>query len=87
VISALSASPGPASGTFTVSWTTNVPASTQVVYGSAPTALYWWVTNSALTTAHTVTITALPHALYYYYVYSANSAGAATSPTFSVMSQ
>jgi hypothetical protein len=87
VISALSAGPGPQSGTFVVSWLTTVPATTQVVYGLGPRALYWWVTNSALTTGHKELLHVAPHSLYYFYVHSTTSAGSATSPIYSVMSQ
>ncbi|HET7486306.1 MAG TPA: DUF4082 domain-containing protein [Acidimicrobiales bacterium] len=78
-ISAVAAAPG--SGTAVVTWTTNEASTTRVDYGTT-TSLGTSVSNGALTTAHSITLTGLTGSTpYYFRVTSADAAGnAATSP-------
>jgi glucose/arabinose dehydrogenase len=80
VISQLTARPGP--GRVTITWTTDVPADSQVQYG--PTATYGSTTplDRTLVTGHSVTITGLARrTLYSFQVLSRDAAGQLSSAT------
>jgi glucose/arabinose dehydrogenase len=80
VISQLTARPGP--GRVTITWTTDVPADSQVQYG--PTAIYGSTTplDRTLVTGHSVTITGLARrTLYSFQVLSRDAAGQLSSAT------
>jgi glucose/arabinose dehydrogenase/PKD repeat protein len=80
VISQLTARPGP--GRVTITWTTDVPADSQVQYG--PTATYGSTTplDRTLVTGHSVTITGLARrTLYAFQVLSRDAAGQLSSAT------
>jgi chitodextrinase len=62
--------------TATVAWTTDVPATTQLEYGTTTSYGTLTTLNSSLVTAHTVALTGLPAStLFHYRVHSKNSAG------------
>src|SRR5262249_13003925 len=61
-ISNLQVTPGP--GSFTVSWTTDVPATSRVNYGTAA-ALGQSVRDVSLVTAHQITVSGLAHSTLY----------------------
>jgi glucose/arabinose dehydrogenase/PKD repeat protein len=80
VISQLTARPGP--GRVTITWTTDVPADSQVQYG--PTTTYGSTTplDRTLVTGHSVTITGLARrTLYSFQVLSRDAAGQLSSAT------
>jgi glucose/arabinose dehydrogenase/PKD repeat protein len=80
VISQLTARPGP--GRVTITWTTDVPADSQVQYG--PTTTYGSTTplDRTLVTGHSVTITGLARrTLYAFQVLSRDAAGQLSSAT------
>jgi hypothetical protein len=93
IISAVSSSRPKANASITASWTTEIiswitdqPADSQVVYGTSPSALSSSsALNPALTTSHSVSLVGLfPGAQYYYRVQSKNAGGLlSTSSTFS----
>jgi hypothetical protein len=63
----------------TVTWTTDVPADSQVEYGTTTGYGSFSALDSTLVTAHSVTITSLSRfTTYHYRVYSKNSAGQLT---------
>jgi phosphodiesterase/alkaline phosphatase D-like protein len=66
VISALTAIPG-ASGTATITWTTTLPANSRVDYGTAPASLTLNISNPALVTAHSLSLSGLTQGTTYYY--------------------
>ena len=94
VVPAVPPAPGPrisdvvvldrTSSSARVTWTTDVPATTQVQYG--PTSSYGWSTPlvPTLTTAHSAPISGLdPETTYHYRVVSTDGAGVTTrSPDF-----
>jgi glucose/arabinose dehydrogenase len=80
VITQLTARPGP--GRVTITWTTDVPADSQVQYG--PTSSYGSTTplNRTLVTAHSVTITSLARRTQYFFqVLSRDGVGILSSAT------
>ena len=64
-ISTVTAIPG--SSSAQVSWTTNVPATTVVNYGTSPSSLTSLVSDGTLVTAHTATLNGLTSGTTYYY--------------------
>ena len=67
----------------TITWTTNQPSSSQVGYGTTTGSGSLSPLNPALVTSHTVTLTGLtPGTTYDYAAISADSAGSATSSSF-----
>ena len=72
VISALTASP--TTGGATIAWTTDEPADSKVMYGTAPGSLTTVLTDNALVTAHSRTITGLTPGVTYYYKVSSTDA-------------
>jgi fibronectin type 3 domain-containing protein len=75
VISAVS-SGTPTQTDVSVTWTTDEPATTQIVYGPTTTYGSSTVLNSALVTSHSQTITGLsPSTVYHYQVKSADASG------------
>jgi hypothetical protein len=82
VISAVTSS-GVTSASATISWTTDQPSNSQVAYGTSISYGTLSTLNSALVTAHSITLTGLtPGTAYNYVVTSANAAGPATSTNF-----
>ena len=81
IISSLTAIPN-SDGTATITWTTNEASDSRVNYGTASNALTLNVTDAALVTAHSVTLTGLAaNTTYYYRVSSTDAANnTATSP-------
>jgi hypothetical protein len=81
VITAVAATPGTTSATIT--WTTNEAADTTVRYGTVATSLTQSVTDAAMVSSHSITLTGLtPGQTYFYTVHSKDAAGnTATSPT------
>ena len=80
VISQVAARPGP--GRVTITWTTDVPADSQVQYG--PTTTYGSATplDRTLVTGHSVTITGLARkAQYFFQVLSRDAVGSLSSAT------
>ncbi|MGX7678021.1 DUF4082 domain-containing protein [Jatrophihabitans sp. DSM 45814] len=78
VISAVAAAPSTASAT--ISWTTDEAATTQVDYGTSPTALTSNATIAGFATSHSVNLTGLASATTYYYrVTSADTSGNSTT--------
>ncbi len=78
VVSTVVASPSGSS--LTVTWSTDIAASTRVDYGTSASALSSNVTGTA-GTSHSVTITGLaPNTKYYYRVSSASYSATTTSP-------
>ena len=73
VISAVSATVD-ANGTATINWTTDEPATSRVSYGTAANALTQSKTESALETAHSITLTGLTPGTTYYYRVSSTDA-------------
>ena len=68
------------SSTATLTWTTDLPASSQVSYGTTTAYGFSSVLNSSLVTSHSVTVTGLaPSTTYDFGVVSANAAGQSTS--------
>jgi hypothetical protein len=85
VISNLQVTPGP--GSFTVTWTTNVPATTRVNYG-ATAALGQSTRDTSLVTAHQITVSGLaPSTLYYWQAASAYGQSTARSAINTVTTQ
>ena len=80
-ISALNAAPG-ATGTATVTWTTDEPATSRVDYGTSAGSLTSFVANAAPTTSHSVQLTGLAlGTTYHFRVTSADGSGnTAVSP-------
>jgi phosphodiesterase/alkaline phosphatase D-like protein len=75
VISTVTATPG-ISGTATISWTTSEPANSHVDYGTSSSALNLNQANTALVTAHSITLSGLTVGVTYYYrVTSADALG------------
>ena len=72
VISALTASP--TTGGATIAWTTDEPADSKVMYGTAPGSLTTVLTDKALVTANSRTITGLTPGVTYYYKVSSTDA-------------
>jgi hypothetical protein len=66
----------------TISWTTDKPSTSQVIYGTNPQSLNQSASAAALVTAHSVSLSGLsPSTTYYYRVVSADQFGnTATSP-------
>ncbi|HEX9014207.1 MAG TPA: hypothetical protein VF813_11845, partial [Anaerolineaceae bacterium] len=62
-----------------VSFTTSVPASTRVDYGTSPTSLSSSLSDSLFTTSHTFNLTGLTPLTHYYYRVTAVDAGGHTS--------
>jgi hypothetical protein len=56
----------PGLGSFTVSWTSNVPATTRVNYGTS-SALTQYTRDTSLVTAHRITVSALARSTLYYW--------------------
>ncbi|WP_255436511.1 N,N-dimethylformamidase beta subunit family domain-containing protein [Tessaracoccus sp. MC1756] len=82
VISDVAATPA-TNGTAEVSWTTDEPATTRVLYGTSAASLTQVAESSSLVTAHGITLQGLdPSTTYYYRVVSADAA--ANSATFPV---
>ena len=80
MISQLAARPGP--GRVTITWTTDVPADSQVQYG--PTTIYGSTTplDRTLVTSHSVTITGLSRRTpYMFQVLSRDTSGHLSSAT------
>ena len=72
VISAVNATPGNSSALVT--WTTDVPSDSKVVYGASPGVLDQSASHATLTTAHSVALGGLsPTTIYYYRVISAKA--------------
>ena len=70
----------------TITWTTDQPSSSQAEYGTTTAYGALSSLNSALVTAHSVTLTGLtPGTAYNYAVVSATSAGPATSGNFTFL--
>jgi phosphatidylserine/phosphatidylglycerophosphate/cardiolipin synthase-like enzyme len=63
---------------MTITWETNVPASSKVIYGTSPDLLLMEVENSDLTASHTVTLDNLDHGSIYYFQASSTSSGETT---------
>jgi hypothetical protein len=80
VISAVAAAPGTTSAT--IAWTTDEKSTTAVAYGVSPLAMTQNASNSALVTAHSITLTGLlPGTKYHFRVTSTDASGnSATSP-------
>jgi hypothetical protein len=80
-ISGVTAAAG-ANGSETIAWTTNEASSSRVDYGASAGSLTSNVSDSALVTSHSVTLTGLaPSTTYFYRVTSADAAAnSATSP-------
>ena len=86
VITRLATRPGP--GRVTITWTTDVPADSQVRYG--PTAAYGSSTalDRTLVTAHSVTITGLTRkSMYSFQVLSRDNVGSLSSATGELQDQ
>jgi len=82
VISGVSATPA-LNGTAIITWTTNVAADSRVEFGPS-TSLGTSVSNSTLTTSHSIALTGLTTGqTYYYRVTSTSSGGSASSPVSS----
>jgi hypothetical protein len=81
VISAVAEAPR-YDGTANITWTTDEPSDTKVVWGTAPGALTQSATAAALVTAHAIRITGLtPGTVYWYQVQSKDAkANLATGP-------
>ena len=81
VISALTATPG-AGGTANFTWTTDEPSTSRVDFGTSAGSLSSSVSDGALVTSHTLTLTGLSAGTTYYYrATSADGLGnGATSP-------
>jgi phosphodiesterase/alkaline phosphatase D-like protein len=77
VISSISSVPGSTSAIVT--WTTDVPANSQVAYGTSPGSLSQTVSSAALVTSHGLSISGLsPGTTYHFRVTSATAGGDAT---------
>jgi hypothetical protein len=72
----------PSSTTATITWTTNEPSDSRVDYGTNAATLSSTVTDGALVTAHTITLTGrAPGTTYYFRITSADAAAnASTAP-------
>ncbi|MCF2447194.1 DUF4082 domain-containing protein [Dyadobacter sp. CY345] len=72
-------------GSVVISWTTNEPADSKVVYGTSPDDLSQNIATATLVTNHSLTITGLlPGTIYYYKVTSADAkANSTTEPGIS----
>jgi len=81
VISGLAAIPGP-TGTATVTWTTDIASTSVVNYGITSTSLSLNVSNAAMVTSHSITLTGLTTGTTYYFTATSvgASANSATSP-------
>jgi PKD repeat protein len=80
VITQVTARPGP--GRVTITWTTDVPADSQVQYGSTPAYGSATAVDRTLVTAHSVTITGLSRrANYFFQVLSRDGVGSLSSVT------
>jgi PKD repeat protein len=80
VITQVNARPGP--GRVTITWTTDVPADSQVQYGSTPAYGSATALDRTLVTAHSVTITGLSRrASYFFQVLSRDVVGSLSSAT------
>ncbi len=78
VISAVT--PTPTTNSATITWTTDVPSTSKVFYGTTNTFGSSQPENTTLTTSHSVTLPSLTTGVtYYYYVYSKNAAGNAST--------
>jgi hypothetical protein len=78
VVIAISATAAP--GSATVSWTTDEPSSSTVLYGTSPTALTSTANGANGVTSHSVALAGLASgATYYYRVRSADAAGNTTT--------
>ena len=78
VISQIDATP--AAARAVISWTTDEPSDSLVRYGVQPDDLNMTVTETSLTTSHSVALTSLtPQSIYYFQVTSADAAGNATT--------
>lgn len=80
VISAVSATAGSTSAIIT--WTTDISANSQIVYGTSPSNLSQNASSSAQTTAHSVALNGLSASTVYYYRVTSTTSlgGSATSP-------
>lgn len=66
-------------GTATITWTTSEPATSRVDYGTVATSLTPTLTNSELTTNHSIVLTGLaPSTPYYFRVTSSDAIGNST---------
>jgi hypothetical protein len=82
VISMIVGSPSD-NGSAVITWSTDVPSSSSVSYGTSPGALNLQVSDSSLTTTHLLNLSGLAtETTYYYQVTSADAIGnSATAPT------
>jgi hypothetical protein len=79
VITAVAAAPGASGTTATVTWTTDLAATSRVDFGTAPGTLGSVATSPGLVTSHSVALSGLAAGVTYYYrVTSANGAGASS---------
>ena len=79
VISNVQSSVAPNRRSATITWATNIPADSQVEYGTTTTYGSFSALNGAPVTSHSVTLTGLSRGITYHYrVYSRNSVGELT---------
>ncbi len=64
---------------MTISWETNVPANSEIRYGTDPAELLIIVDFSELTTSHSVTLENLDHGSVYYFMVTSSADGASAS--------